>query len=127
LDFISPTIFNITSARKLTERLYQARSVAHLGMWSMLECESIKTVLSSNPKLVKTFGEPLMLQDEDSYSTWWEFVFFDGSRWLPFHLDESFRISSEPDVGTGMKKGFRPSNFAELVGAEFNRAASKTG
>jgi hypothetical protein len=91
LDFISPTIFDINSARKLTARLYQARSVAHTGMWSMLENDAINAVLKKNPDLVRSFGERYYLQiDEGSCLTWWEFVFFDGSKWLAFHLDQGF-------------------------------------
>jgi hypothetical protein len=125
LDFISPTIFDIKCARKITAKLYQARSVAHTGMWSMVENRAITCVLTSNPSLVTSFGDPCFLQhDECSASTWWEFVFFDGSRWLPFHLDQGFRISSEPSEESGKGK-VRPPDFAERVAEEFTNAANE--
>jgi ribosomal protein S20 len=122
LDFVSPTIFDIKIARRLTDRLYQARSAAHIGMWSMEPNERLHSVFKDNPTLAKSFGEACYMGDEDSYSTWWEFVFFDGSRWLPFHLGTDFSISTDPSAMSGTAST-RPRNFAELVADEFAKAA----
>lgn len=85
--------------------------------------ETLRNLLSKNQALVKSFGKPYYLQyDEDTYSEWWEFVAFDGTRWQPFQLDERFRISSEPYLDVN-DKGSRPSDFIEQVCAEFSKAA----
>ena len=125
LDFISPTIFNISTARKLTPRLYQTNGVDYSGMWSMVENTALKSVFSEHPALVKSFGHPCYEQiDECSGVTWWEFVLFDGSRWLPFRIDEGYRISSEP-VEEREKPETRPPNFSEVVVNEFKKATNE--
>ena len=124
LDFIAPTIFSIKDSKKFTERLYQGRSIAHTGMWTMEVHKSVEKVLKANPDLVKRFGRPYRLEDDDRYSEWWEFVVFDGSRWLPFHLGTDFRISSDPTAALGKPKN-RPPHFSELVASEFEKALLK--
>ena len=120
LDFIAPTIFDIKKSRKITTRLYQTSGHILTGMWSMDHDEALATLCRKNPELIKSFGQSHYASDEDKYWTWWNFALFDGIRWQPFHLDERFRISSEP---TGnVRSGTRPSNFARLVCAELELA-----
>ena len=126
LDFVSPTIFDIRRARKLTDRLYQTAQHVLNGMWMMESHEMLTEICKKNPKLVKSFGRPCYMEDEDNYSQWWQFVIFDGARWQPFDLDDSFRISSEPFLDVN-DKGSRPANFAGLVCAEFSKAVESGG
>jgi hypothetical protein len=120
LDFVAPTIFDITRARRLTERLYQPRGLAVSGFWGG-SMDGAREILRKSPKLVKSFGHPLRMEDEDHYWTWWEFVIFDGLRWHSFHLAEDFSVKMEMNLKAESHKG--GPNLANVIVEEFRKAA----
>jgi hypothetical protein len=127
LDFVAPTIFDISRARRLTERLYQPSGLAVSGMWGG-SMNAVRELLRSNPGFVKSFGPPRYAQDGDRYWSWWEFVVFDGSRWHSFHMDEDFSIKLELNLPGEDHKG--GPVLAQVIVEEFGRAvatAAKVG
>jgi hypothetical protein len=124
LDFVAPTIFDITRARRLTERLYQPSGLAVSGMWGG-SMNGVRELLRSNPDFVKSFGRPLYSQDEDRDWSWWEFVVFDGLRWHSFHMDEDFSVKLELNLPGEVRKG--GPNLAQVIVEEFSKAVATVG
>ena len=136
IDGVLPSIFDITKARKLTERLVQpsgfsfGRSMGW-SQWQGSDTERRRDVgkelqesLSKNPKLVKSFGHMHYMEDDDRYWKWWEFAVFDGTRWQSFHLSDRFELSLEignlkEDEGKGREE------IAEIILEQFRLASQE--
>jgi hypothetical protein len=123
LDYISPTIFDLPSARRLTERLYQPKGLRVSGAWSGSLDDQVRKILKRSPELVSAFGQPYYMQDEDRYWKWWEFVVFDGFRWQSFHLRDDFSIALEMNLFNEERK--QAPNLTGIIVEEFGKAALK--
>jgi len=123
LDYISPTIFDLPSARRLTERLYQPKGLRVSGVWSGSTDDQVREILKGAPELVRSFGQPYYMEDEDRYWTWWEFVVFDGFRWHSFHLRDDFSIALEMNLSKEERK--QGPDLTGIIVEEFGKAASK--
>jgi len=135
LDFVSPTLFDIKTARRITRKLYQPKGIRLSRGMAWIQWEStdpqekeqvdakIGELLKSNAELVKAFGQP-HYDDGDRYWKWWEFVVFVGSRWHSFHLDDSFSISLE-SLPTAKDGGSKRVEVASAILEEFANAVEK--
>lgn len=134
VDRIVPGVFDIHSARRLTDRLVQPRGfLFNRSMsWSKWQRgdtgakqEAEKTLgefLRSRPELVKRFGELHQMDDDDTYWRWWEFAVSDGTRWHTFHLDDGYRLLLESG-SLSDEDAKRRERVAELILREFQAAA----
>ena len=110
IDELVPGIFDLTRARKLTEKLYVPAGFrfGKAMMWSKIWggddtevgklVKAIQTYLQAHPGVVEKLGEPHYEEDDDRYWRWWELALFDGERWHSFHLDTSFDVSLESSI-----------------------------
>lgn len=106
IDGILPSSFNILDARKFTPKLLQPRTGTFGDMsWSSREpgdtpetiryLDKIQEFLAHHSEIVKSFGAPFYMDDDDRYWKWWEFAIFDGEKWSVFHVDDRFRAALE--------------------------------
>jgi hypothetical protein len=138
VDAVLPGVFEMSAARRITDRLVQPR-VLEFGRamsWAKMQYNDtlrkrdaeaeLRTLLRARPDLVRAFGQPRYMEDDDRYWRWWEFAVFDDARWHTFHLDDRFDLSLESGGGVDNAVNQR-EQVAELIVAEFTRAAQKTG
>jgi len=123
MDFIAPTIFDIKTAQRLTERLYRPRSLAIGGMWGG-SFGGVREILRGAPALSKSFGAPHYMEDDDRYWTWWDFVVFDGAKWHSFHMEEDFSIKLEMSLEEDAQK--RELDLEQVIVGEFAKAAAES-
>jgi hypothetical protein len=119
-DFIAPTIFNITRSRRLTERLYQPNCLSVSGWWGG-SMDGVREILENCPTLVKSFGPPYRMEDEDHFQIWWDFVVFDGYLWHSFRLKEDFSVQMEINLSRQHQTGV--PDLAKVIVDEFRKAS----
>ncbi|MCK4512867.1 hypothetical protein KAW64_14075 [bacterium] len=136
IDGVTPAIFDIGRAKKLTEHLYQPDGLEFEGgmAWSWWSRGDTKTkadygarleeLLRSKPDLVKSLGEPYEEYDEDRMWRWWEFAVFDGVRWHSFMLTGAFHLNLEMGGIEGDFALHRES-LARLILEEFSKCVSE--
>jgi hypothetical protein len=135
LDEVFPTLFDMKVAQIITARLVKPASFrfkggmswrkAHVGDTRLQDdpMAQIKVICKSTPQLVRSFGEPYYMEDDDRYWRWWEFAVFDGARWHSFHLDTSFDVSLEC-AAIEDQDGIPRDKVIEVVLREFELAAA---
>jgi hypothetical protein len=133
VEGLLPGIFDIRSARRITDRLFQPKALLMGGAWTeghggdtdrmRIVREELRSILLARPDLVRSFGRPFYWDEEEKGSwQWWEFAVFDDTRWHTFHLDRFFDLALE--IGSFADPDpKRQEGVAELILAEFRRAA----
>ncbi len=136
LDEVFPTVFDRNAAQAITARLVKPASFRFKGGMSWCKAQAgdtqrqsdlsaqIKAILKSTPGLVRSFGEPHYMEDDDRYWRWWEFAVFDGTRWQSFHLDTSFDVSLEC-AAIETQDGSPREEVIEVILREFELAAAQ--
>ena len=136
IDALLPGIFDIETANRLTPHLVQPTGLKIRGgmSWSKWQRgdteekqkteEELAALLKAHPELVKTFGKPYYMEDDDRYWRWWEFAVFDGERWHTFHLDSSFGLLLESGSMTDNESD-RRRHVANFILREFKVAAAE--
>jgi hypothetical protein len=131
VDGIGPSVFEIKKARKLTEQLFQpSQLLIHGAMswckWQMGDTPRMRELsgglsklLRANPEVVKSFGPPYEMDDDEREWKWWEFAVFDGERWHTFHLDDRFAVSLEAE-GIETDQPRRRERAMERIFQEFS-------
>ena len=129
VDRLLPGIFDIKQAKQLSSRLYQPRSLVLQGpmSWAKVwgkrgsdEAELVRDLeeyLRVNELVVKKFGEPYHMTDDDRFWEWWEFAIFDDERWHTFHLDTRFRVSLESGPDSSRDQAM-PTKLLNLILSE---------
>jgi hypothetical protein len=129
IDEILPSNFDIATAHKLTPKLMQPKGgIIGGGSWSKWQAsdssetkqalQGIAEFLKAHPAIVKTFGHPFDMDDDDRIWRFWEFAIFDGERWSSFHLDHNVQVSleSQPIMDEAPA---RRENLAKAIQSEF--------
>jgi hypothetical protein len=136
IDEVLPGIFDVQSARRITERLVQPKHliIVRSMAWSKWEKGDtpqkreagamLRELLKQRPDLVQAFGDPYYEEDYDRYWRWWGFAVFDGTVWHTFRLDDDFDLSLESG-SLSEQDAKRREQVAELILAEFKRAARR--
>jgi hypothetical protein len=136
IDGVLPGVFDIESARRITDRLVQPEHliIVRAMAWSKWQKgdtpqkreagAKLRELLKQRPDLVKAFRDPYYDEDDDRYWRWWVFAVFDGTVWHTFHLDDHFDLSLESG-SLSEQDAKRREQVAELILAEFERAARR--
>lgn len=136
IDGVLPGVFNIQSARRITEHLVQPEHliIVRSMAWSKWEKGDtpqkreagarLRELLKQQPDLVQAFGDPYYEKDYDRYWRWWVFAVFDGTVWHTFRLDDDFDLSLESG-SLSEQDAKRREQVTELILAEFERAARR--
>jgi hypothetical protein len=134
IDGVLPGVFNIKTARRVTENLVQPEHliITRAMGWSKWnrtdtpgkhQAEAqLRALLERTPALVKEFGPPFCDEDDERRRQWWIFAVFDGTRWETFHLDDHFYLSLETGSSSD-REAERRQRTAENILTEFQRAA----
>jgi hypothetical protein len=135
VDSILPGVFDMMSARRLTDRLVQPQSlrIDRAMSWSKWQRGDtarkkdaemrLAELLRRTPELVEAFGPPFQEDEDDRYWRWWVFAVFDDVRWHTFHLDDRFAMSLESGRFSDEDAAQR-ERLSEVILEEFGRAAT---